>query len=76
MRAAASPKKTVIITTLNEAWAAPNSVLDLFLHSFKSGDVTRKILNHLVTGARACIGIYMDYGKKTLKYDFTHLPPA
>ena len=48
LKAAASPNKTVIITTLNEAWAAPNSVLDLFLHSFKSGDGTRKLLNHLV----------------------------
>ena len=29
--------KTVIITTLNEAWAAPNTVIDLFLESFRTG---------------------------------------
>lgn len=40
--------KTVILTTLNEAWAAPNSVIDLFLESFRIGDRTRKLLNHLV----------------------------
>lgn len=40
---------TVIITTLNEAWADPNnSVLDLFLASFRSGYQTSRLLNHLV----------------------------
>jgi len=28
--------KTVIITILNEAWAEPGSMFDLFLESFKS----------------------------------------
>lgn len=40
--------KTVILTTLNEAWAAPNSVIDLFLQSFRIGDHTSRLLNHLV----------------------------
>lgn len=38
----------MILTTLNEAWAAPNSVVDLFLESFRIGDHTRRLLNHLV----------------------------
>ncbi|XP_058768551.1 uncharacterized protein At4g15970 [Vicia villosa] len=45
---AAMEDKTVILTTLNEAWAAPNSVIDLFLQSFRIGDRTRRLLNHLV----------------------------
>jgi hypothetical protein len=39
---------TVILTTLNEAWPAPNSVIDLFLESFRLGDGTLRLLNHLV----------------------------
>lgn len=42
------PDRTVILTTLNEAWAAPNSVVDLFLQSFRNGDGTRRLLDHLV----------------------------
>lgn len=45
---AAMEDRTVILTTLNEAWAAPNSVIDLFLESFRIGDRTRRLLNHLV----------------------------
>ncbi|KAK9666447.1 hypothetical protein RND81_14G185400 [Saponaria officinalis] len=48
LKAAATEEKTVIITTLNEAWAAPNSVFDLFLQSFKVGNDTAKLLRHLV----------------------------
>lgn len=40
--------KTVILTTLNEAWSSPNSVLDVFLQSFRIGEGTRKLLDHLV----------------------------
>lgn len=40
--------KTVILTTLNEAWVSPNSILDLFLESFRIGEQTRTLLNHLV----------------------------
>ncbi|XP_015883775.3 uncharacterized protein At4g15970-like isoform X1 [Ziziphus jujuba] len=40
--------KTVIITTLNDAWAEPNSVFDLFLESFHIGNDTERLLKHLV----------------------------
>ncbi|RZC50339.1 hypothetical protein C5167_018759 [Papaver somniferum] len=48
LKAAAMKDKTVILTTLNEAWAAPapNSILDLFLESFKIGENTKNLLNH------------------------------
>ncbi|KAL5721609.1 hypothetical protein ACHQM5_005231 [Ranunculus cassubicifolius] len=39
---------TVILSTLNEAWAASNSIIDLFLESFRIGDHTHKLLKHLV----------------------------
>lgn len=48
LKDAAMEDRTVILTTLNEAWAAPNSVIDLFLESFRLGDGTRRLLNHLV----------------------------
>nr|XP_009761098.1 PREDICTED: uncharacterized protein At4g15970-like isoform X1 [Nicotiana sylvestris] len=48
LKNAAMEDKTVILTTLNEAWAVPNSVVDLFLESFRIGDHTRRLLNHLV----------------------------
>ena len=40
--------KTVIITTLNDAWAEPGSIFDVFLESFRTGNQTEKLLNHLV----------------------------
>lgn len=43
--------KTVILTTLNEAWAVPGSIFDLFLESFRRGYHTRRLLNHLVVVA-------------------------
>ncbi|KAJ9709644.1 hypothetical protein PVL29_001232 [Vitis rotundifolia] len=48
LKDAAMEDHTVILTTLNEAWAAPDSVIDLFLESFRIGDHTRRFLNHLV----------------------------
>ncbi|KAL5724806.1 hypothetical protein ACHQM5_008022 [Ranunculus cassubicifolius] len=45
---ASMPDKTVILTTLNEAWATPGSILDLFLESFHLGVGTSSLLNHLV----------------------------
>ncbi|PWA95483.1 hypothetical protein CTI12_AA008710 [Artemisia annua] len=49
LKEASMPDNTVILTTLNEAWADPeNSVLDLFLESFRIGYQTSKLLNHLV----------------------------
>ncbi|XP_015883761.3 uncharacterized protein At4g15970-like [Ziziphus jujuba] len=40
--------KTVIITNLNDAWAEPNSIFDLFLESFRIGNDTERLLNHLM----------------------------
>ncbi|KAF5175828.1 Nucleotide-diphospho-sugar transferase family protein [Thalictrum thalictroides] len=48
LKDAAMDDGTVILTTLNEAWAAPDSIFDLFLESFRIGDHTRRLLNHLV----------------------------
>ncbi|KAK2635647.1 hypothetical protein Ddye_030439 [Dipteronia dyeriana] len=48
LKDAAMQDRTVILTTLNEAWASPNSVIDLFLESFRIGIGTRRLLNHLV----------------------------
>ncbi|KAL6295333.1 hypothetical protein ACE6H2_003475 [Prunus campanulata] len=47
LKDAAMEDGTVILTTLNEAWAAPNSIIDLFLESFKIGVGTHRLLNHL-----------------------------
>lgn len=43
--------KTVIVTILDETWASPGSVLDLFLESFRVGQGTQRFLNHLVVVA-------------------------
>ncbi|GLT91156.1 hypothetical protein SLE2022_090580 [Rubroshorea leprosula] len=48
LKEAAMDNTTVILTTLNQAWAAPNSVIDLFLRSFRLGNGTERLLNHLV----------------------------
>ncbi|KAI3763981.1 hypothetical protein L2E82_13979 [Cichorium intybus] len=49
LKEASMNDNTVILTTLNEAWANPdNSILDLFLASFRFGNQTSKLLNHLV----------------------------
>ncbi|KAL1552640.1 hypothetical protein AAHA92_13411 [Salvia divinorum] len=50
-RAAMKDSKTVIITTLNAAWSEPNSLFDLFLESFRIGDGTAHLLDHVVVGA-------------------------
>lgn len=48
LRKAATRERTVILTTLNAAWAAPGSVIDLFFESFRIGEGTSKLLDHLV----------------------------
>ena len=40
--------KTVIVTILNDAWAEPNSIFDLFIESFRIGNETEGLLKHLV----------------------------
>ncbi|MED6147284.1 hypothetical protein PIB30_042753 [Stylosanthes scabra] len=48
LRNASMENNTVIITTLNDAWAEPNSIFDIFLESFHVGIETERLLNHLV----------------------------
>ncbi|KAG6503920.1 hypothetical protein ZIOFF_036244 [Zingiber officinale] len=48
MEHAAMENKTVILTTLNATWASPGSIIDLFFQSFRTGDGTRRLLDHLV----------------------------
>ncbi|XP_024542703.1 uncharacterized protein At4g15970-like [Selaginella moellendorffii] len=40
--------KTVILTTLNQAWAENNTMIDLFLDGFHKGIETERFLPHLV----------------------------
>ncbi|XP_062208708.1 uncharacterized protein At4g15970-like [Phragmites australis] len=42
----ATDDRTVIITSVNEAWARPNSLLDLFRESFRNGEGIEHLLNH------------------------------
>ncbi|KMZ67931.1 Nucleotide-diphospho-sugar transferase family protein [Zostera marina] len=48
LKKAAMDDDTVILTVLNAAWAKPGSVLDQFLESFRIGDRTLRLLDHLV----------------------------
>ncbi|KQK12126.1 uncharacterized protein At4g15970 [Brachypodium distachyon] len=48
VRGAATDDKTVIITCVNHAFAKPNSLLSLFLESFRIGDGTPQLLPHLL----------------------------
>ncbi|KAF7013232.1 unnamed protein product [Triticum aestivum] len=48
LRRAANADRTVLMTALNEAWAAPGSFLDLFLESFKHGENTAHLVQHLL----------------------------
>lgn len=48
LKNASMEDRTVILTTLNEAWAEPNSMFDIFLESFRIGNGTQRLLNHLV----------------------------
>ncbi|KAJ4802939.1 Nucleotide-diphospho-sugar transferase family protein [Rhynchospora pubera] len=48
LREAAMEHKTIILTTLNAAWSSPGSVIDLYIESFRTGEGTRRLLDHLV----------------------------
>ena len=48
LKQASMPDKTVIITTLNEAWATQNTMIDLFLESFRAGNDTARFLHNLI----------------------------
>lgn len=42
------PNRTVIVTTLNQAWAQPNTMIHLFVESFRAGEDIDHLLDHLV----------------------------
>ncbi|KAH8946064.1 hypothetical protein BDL97_12G073500 [Sphagnum fallax] len=70
--------KTVIITSLNQAWAANNSMIDLFLESFRNGEGTQHLLNHLIIVAldqkayKRCMELHQFcYKLKTQGVDFS-----
>lgn len=48
LKDASMKDRTVILTTLNDAWAEPGSMFDLFLESFRIGNGTQKLLKYLV----------------------------
>lgn len=48
LKKASMRDNTVILTTLNAAWASPGSLIDLFIDSFRSGIRTNLLLKHLV----------------------------
>uniref|UniRef100_A0ACD5ZIR0 Uncharacterized protein n=3 Tax=Avena sativa TaxID=4498 RepID=A0ACD5ZIR0_AVESA len=48
LQEASMDNKTVILTTLNAAWATPGSVIDLFIDSFRRGIGTSSLVKHLV----------------------------
>ncbi|KAF8648597.1 hypothetical protein HU200_064641 [Digitaria exilis] len=48
--------KTVILTPVNEAWARPGSLLDLYLESFKNGEDIAHLVNHVLVVALDSLG--------------------
>ncbi|KAG6529432.1 hypothetical protein ZIOFF_011630 [Zingiber officinale] len=48
LKEAAMENKTLILTTLNAAWASPGSIIDLFFQSFRTRYGTRRLMDHLV----------------------------
>ncbi|CAL4945885.1 unnamed protein product [Urochloa decumbens] len=51
LQAAAMEDRTVIMTSVNEAWAAPGSLLDSFLESFRVGENVSHFVKHIVVVA-------------------------
>nr|CAB3475260.1 unnamed protein product [Digitaria exilis] len=51
LRRAAMEDRTVIMTSVNEAWAAPGSLLDSFLESFTVGENVSHFVKHIVVVA-------------------------
>jgi len=75
---AANPNRTVIITALNGAWAEPNTMIDLFLESFRVGEGTQELLNNLLIVSldakahKRCLQIHPHcYSLKTRGVDFS-----
>ncbi|GAB2225401.1 hypothetical protein Droror1_Dr00006193 [Drosera rotundifolia] len=51
LEGASMKNRTVILTTINEAWATPNSTFDLMMESFRIGHNTSWLLKHFVVVA-------------------------
>ncbi|KAF0927783.1 hypothetical protein E2562_036203 [Oryza meyeriana var. granulata] len=51
VRRAAMEDRTVIMTSVNEAWAAPGSLMDSFLESFRVGENISHFVQHIVVVA-------------------------
>uniref|UniRef100_I1NUR7 Nucleotide-diphospho-sugar transferase domain-containing protein n=1 Tax=Oryza glaberrima TaxID=4538 RepID=I1NUR7_ORYGL len=51
LRRAAMEDRTVIMTSVNEAWAAPGSLMDSFLESFRVGENISHFVEHIVVVA-------------------------
>ncbi|XP_037410027.1 uncharacterized protein At1g28695-like [Triticum dicoccoides] len=51
LRTVADEHKTVIMTSVNEAWAAEGSLLDLLLESFRAGERIAHFVDHLLVVA-------------------------
>lgn len=66
---AAMPDRTIILTTLNQAWAQPNTMIDLYLESFRSGEETSQLLDHLVIVALDLVA----YDKCKLLHAFCYM---
>lgn len=74
----ANSNRTVIITALNGAWAEPNTMIDLFLESFRVGEGTPELLSNLLIVAldakayNRCLEIHPHcYTLKTRGVDFS-----
>jgi hypothetical protein len=74
----ANPNRTVIVTALNGAWAEPNTMIDLFLESFRVGEGTQDLLDNLLIVAldakaySRCLQIHQHcYSLKTRGVDFS-----
>ncbi|KAL6613915.1 hypothetical protein ACP70R_036185 [Stipagrostis hirtigluma subsp. patula] len=48
LRKVAMEDRTVIVTSVNEVWTRPNSLLSIFLDGFKNGEDTARLLDHVL----------------------------
>jgi hypothetical protein len=44
----ATEDRTVIMTSVNEVWTRPNSLLDIFLGGFRDGEDTAHLVGHVL----------------------------
>ncbi|RLN03811.1 uncharacterized protein C2845_PM13G17550 [Panicum miliaceum] len=48
LRKVATEDRTVIMTSVNEVWTRPNSLLDIFLGGFRDGEGIAHLVNHVL----------------------------